>query len=519
MRTSGCFDCPPCRGSFSDHPPRPPREASHRPAWLPLLLGGLALACSSPAKQPATESSGGATGSGGTTSIATGGASGTGGHAGTGAGGTTSVETGGTTGTGRGGTTGTDEPDARTPTHDDAGVMDAALADTGVPRPDTGVPADTGSGGSTGTGYLHVSGNQLLDSQNRSVRLTGVNWFGFETSNQAPHGTWARDYKSMLKQIHDLGFNTVRVPFSNAIQRPNAAARSVNTSGKDPYDGTDPMNADLEGKSPMDMLDLVVKAAGEVGLRLILDNHSRDPDGYMNEKVWYTASTPEDKWIEDWVTMVKRYKGNPTVVAVDLDNEPHGKPTDNPKGASWGTGDPSTDWNTAAEKCGNAILEANPDVLIVVEGVEVVGSEGYWWGGNLTGVTKAPIKLSRPEKLMYSAHEYGPEVHNQPWFTDAKFPSNLASVWNTHFDFIMQKGLGHILLGEFGIRDRASYGGTEGAWFDTLMSTLGPTYSWTYWCWNPNSGDTGGILSDDWVTPVQWKMDALKPYLAPMLDK
>src|SRR5581483_942196 len=35
--------------------------------------------------------------------------------------------------------------------------------------------------------------------------------------------------------------------------------------------------------------------------------------------------------------------------------------------------------------------------------------------------------------------------------------------------------------------------------------------SWTWWSWNPNSGDTGGILQDDWRTVNQNKVDKLKP--------
>ncbi len=97
----------------------------------------------------------------------------------------------------------------------------------------------------------------------------------------------------------------------------------------------------------------------------------------------------------------------------------------------------TADWNTAAERRGNAILAANPDVLLVVEGVSTVGSDTYWWGGNLSGARTAPIQLSHPERLVYSAHEYGPEVHEQTWFDDATFPASLAPVWDKHFDFIM----------------------------------------------------------------------------------
>ena len=35
--------------------------------------------------------------------------------------------------------------------------------------------------------------------------------------------------------------------------------------------------------------------------------------------------------------------------------------------------------------------------------------------------------------------------------------------------------------------------------------------SWTYWSWNPNSGDTGGILADDWSTVNQNKVANLTP--------
>jgi endoglucanase len=35
--------------------------------------------------------------------------------------------------------------------------------------------------------------------------------------------------------------------------------------------------------------------------------------------------------------------------------------------------------------------------------------------------------------------------------------------------------------------------------------------SWTFWSWNPNSGDTGGILADDWTSVNQAKLAYLKP--------
>lgn len=51
-------------------------------------------------------------------------------------------------------------------------------------------------------------------------------------------------------------------------------------------------------------------------------------------------------------------------------------------------------------------------------------------------------------------------------------------------------------------------------WIQTLMAYMGGSSSWTYWSLNPNSGDTGGILKDDWVSVQQWKLDLLTPYQA-----
>ncbi len=351
----------------------------------------------------------------------------------------------------------------------------------------------------------------MVDDDGKQALLTGVNWFGFETSNLSPHGLWTRDYRSMLKQIRDMGFNTVRLPWCNAMMRDGAETVSINTYGADAYDGTDPMNGDLEGKSPLEVMDLVVEAASKIGLKLILDNHSRAPDGYMEEDLWYTDDFSEAEWIADWVSMAERYQGNTTVAALDLNNEPH-------DAASWGLGNAATDWNAAAERCAAAIQAVNPDALIIIEGVEEMGDDGYWWGGNLTGVKSHPISIPVQDKLVYSAHEYGPEVFAQPWFETADFPQNMPGIWNAHFGFIVNDEISHVFIGEFGIRDTASDEGRAGVWFETFLSYMGNGYSWTFWSLNPNSGDTEGILEYDWLTPHQWKLDALAPYLAPPID-
>ncbi|WP_458008556.1 cellulase family glycosylhydrolase [Flavobacterium sp. PL002] len=364
----------------------------------------------------------------------------------------------------------------------------------------------------TNKNFLSTSGNTLIDASGKEVRLTGINWFGFETAMYKPHGLWTRDMKSVLQQIKDLKFNCVRIPWTDAMLEPGVTIQ-IDSYGTDSYSGVSPMNADIKNvTTPIQLLDQLVKYCQELNLKVILDNHARIADGYLSETIWYSAKVPETKWIENWVLMANRYKDYDAVVGFDLDNEPHGKVAGSPETATWGNSNPATDWNKAVERCGNAILAVNPNVLIVAEGIESYGGDNYWWGGNLIGAKTYPIVLSKANKLLYSPHEYGPTVFEQPWFSDSTFPDNMSAIWDKNFGYLYNNNTSPLLVGEFGIK---TAGGKDEIWMKSFLKYMGSKYSWTFWCFNPNSGDTGGIVGDDWSTLVQWKYDLLKPYLAP----
>ena len=74
-----------------------------------------------------------------------------------------------------------------------------------------------GAARAQGAGYWRTSGAQILDANNRPVRIAGVNWYGFETTQAVAHGLATQDYKSILNTIHSLGYNSVRIPLSNQM--------------------------------------------------------------------------------------------------------------------------------------------------------------------------------------------------------------------------------------------------------------------------------------------------------------
>jgi endoglucanase len=329
---------------------------------------------------------------------------------------------------------------------------------------------------------LYTRGSQIIDARGRTVLLRGINWFGMELDTHAPNGLWVRDYKDMLAQIKSLGYNVIRLPYS--IE----ALRSKDISGVDFSIGA---NKNLKGKTPLEVMDLVLQEAERQGLLILLDSHTLK-NRHIPE-LWYGDGYTEKDWIDTWVMLAKRYKNYKNVVGADLKNEPHGR-------ASWGTDDVKTDWRLAAERAGNQILKVNPNWLILVEGVEnnVPNQKqwGYVWGSNLEGVRKYPVRLNVSKKLVYSPHEYGNSDYS--WFKEKTFPNNLYKRWEIGFHYIATQRIAPIWVGEFGgyhVDNKSK----EGIWQQRFVDYLSKKkLHFTYWCWNPNSEGTGGVLLDDW---------------------
>ncbi|GGI46489.1 hypothetical protein GCM10008018_17350 [Paenibacillus marchantiophytorum] len=341
--------------------------------------------------------------------------------------------------------------------------------------------------------YYHTSGNRIVDSGGNTAIFNGVSWFGFETSNLTPHGLWTRSMDSLLDQMKGKGYNLLRIPYTNEMFLPSKMPNGIDYA----------KNPDLQGLTPIQILDKLIEKAGIRKMKVFLDRHR--PTSAEQSELWYTSTVSETTWVEDWKMLAQRYLGNDTVIGADLHNEPHGN-------ACWGCGDSARDWRLAAERAGNAILSINSNWLIIVEGVSsnVQGQTGnYWWGGNLKGVQNDPVRLNVTNRVVYSPHDYGPGVSNQPWFSEPTFPNNMSNIWDTYWGYVHKNNMAPILIGEFGGRsvDTTSM---EGKWQNSLVDYIKVNdLYWTYWCINPNSGDTGGLLLDDWVTWNQPKQDML----------
>jgi endoglucanase len=354
-------------------------------------------------------------------------------------------------------------------------------------------PAAAASASKRLPGWLHTSGSSIKTAKNTTYVIKAVAWFGMETSTCSPHGLWDISLNSGLARISAMGFNTIRLPFSSECIG-SATTTSIDFA----------KNPKLAGKTPLQVMDYVVARAKSYGLNVILDRHR--PDSAGQSALWYTDAYSEAAWIADWKKLAKRYKKSSNVIGFDLHNEPHGD-------ACWGCGDPATDWHAAATRAGNAVLTVNKKLLIIVEGVErqSTGTAYTWWGGGLAGVAAKPVKLSVAHRVVYSPHDYPSTIYNQSWFTAANYPKNLPGQWDANWGYIDRHGIAPVLVGEFGTKLETR---SDKKWLRAMVAYLKKNgMSFAYWSFNPNSGDTGGLVKDDWTTPQAEKLAYLKPLL------
>ncbi|MEU0372002.1 cellulase family glycosylhydrolase [Streptomyces sp. NPDC006283] len=370
---------------------------------------------------------------------------------------------------------------------------------------------------------LSTRGRYIVDARGNRFKLKSGNWHGAsgtwngsgdqedpanhhagEKSDRIPLGLDRAPMSEIVAGFRELGLNSIRLPFSNEMlhdRRPVADAAVT-------------ANPALRGKTPLEIYDATVTALTDAGLAVVLNNHTNTTrwccavDG--NER--WNASQSNQAWENDWLFMARRYKSNPRVVGADLYNEVRRSVWDDP---NWGLGD-DHDWFAASQRLGDRILqEANPDLLIVVEGIN-------WTGIPVDGLpherpTLDPVQrlshtLVRSGKLVYSAHFYdytGPRHSGATGMgetSDRRYRdfsrAELRDVLHQQAFYVTAQGKRHftapVWISEFGIGGRDEHGEKPRAWFENFVDELVRTDAdFAYWPlvgWHEDTKGNGWAL-------------------------
>lgn len=370
--------------------------------------------------------------------------------------------------------------------------------------------------------WLSVKGSKIVDKNGKEVWLTGCNWFGYNTGTNTFDGLWACDLNTSIASIADHGFNLLRVPISSEL------IKNWSNGNYPTANFNQATNSYLVGMNSLEIFDYVVGQCRANGLKIMIDIHCAKTDAMgHNKPLWTDGDISEKDYLDTLAWMAKRYKNDDTIIAFDLENEPHGKPNESPR-AKWDNSKDSDNWKYIAEKAANSVLKQNPNVLVMVEGIEIypidtkkngnfssTNSADYyfnWWGGNLRGVKDNPIDLGKHQnKLVYSPHDYGPAVYQQPWFKSGyNYNSLYKDCWHDNWFYIQEDGIAPLLIGEWG----GYMTEPNLTWMTHLRKFIKTNkINHTFWCFNANSGDTGGLVKDDFVTWDTEKYNFVKEVL------
>ncbi|MGN0650024.1 MAG: cellulase family glycosylhydrolase [Oscillospiraceae bacterium] len=370
--------------------------------------------------------------------------------------------------------------------------------------------------------WLSVKGNKIVDKNGKEVWLTGCNWFGYNTGTNTFDGLWACDLNSSIAAIADRGFNLLRVPISTELINQWAAGTYPSANFNQAT------NYYLVGMNSLEIFDYVIGQCRANGLKIMIDIHCAKTDamGHM-KNMWYEGSITEKEYLAALSWIAKRYRNDDTILAYDLENEPHGKAFESPR-AKWDSSTDPDNWKYVAEKAAMAVLNENPNALVMIEGIEIYPRDlkkngnfkstdmkdyySTWWGGNLRGVKDNPIDIGRfNNKVVYSPHDYGPAVYEQEWFKgDYTFDSLYKDAWYDNWFYIQKTGTAPLLIGEWG----GYMTQPNLKWMTYLRKLIKENrINHTFWCFNANSGDTGGLVKDDFVTWDEEKYEFVKEVL------
>lgn len=343
------------------------------------------------------------------------------------------------------------------------------------------------------TGIYGRDGHLYIGKDTR-FHIKGVSWFGMETELLVPTGLTQKSSKEIFQFIKDHNFNAIRLPLSVE----NFQNNPIISTGIGTF-----QNPDFAAKKYMEVIHYIVDLAAERHLLILLDIHRLRTEDVASPGLWYTDDFPEHLLKETWVKLAREFSDKWNVIGADIYNEPWN--------ATWSkdTTDPDN-WKRACEELGEAIHDVCPHWLLFIEGMGDRAcnlSKGSFWAENLRPVHDDPPEINIQHKIVLSPHVYGPSVHMQEYFKHDNFTEDLPAIWDEHFGKATNATGLPTVIGEWG----GQLTGKDEHWQKKFYKYIRDNeFGFFYWSLNPESGDTGGLLKQDWQSPESKKLQLLE---------
>ena len=322
---------------------------------------------------------------------------------------------------------------------------------------------------------MKTTGLLLLLVSGVNAITKGINFFGFETETKAVHMLWCQPLEWHINKIADLGFNSIRLPVSEDF---------IMADWDTQYPGNGVVNPQFPqyNMKSIEIMDQLFDLTARRNISIIMDIHrlyntQQAPKPFIENTIYTFV-----RFMDAWVKIITRYVNRPNFIGIDVFNEYQSN--------DW------NDWKNLAQITINHIESTFPKRLNYYV-------EGARWGGDLSGAKNNPLIFNDQNldsRVFYSVHKY--------WFSDSNIVYDepaLINSWDYSFGFLNNK----VMVGEWGYISEDSMQVQWGEKFVKYLKNKGirDTYFWSY---NPDSGDTKGVLMDDCVNVNEQKMELLR---------
>ncbi|KAH7322821.1 beta-1,6-galactanase [Stachybotrys elegans] len=270
---------------------------------------------------------------------------------------------------------------------------------------------------------FNVEGPNIVDSAGNTVKYAGTNWPG-HGEVMIPEGLQYKSVENILADIKSVGMNVIRLTFAielvdqiyaNGGEDVDIGTAFVEALGQE--NGTAVL-ADVLTFNPqftastkrLEVYDYIVEAAAEQEIYINLDNHISSGEWCCSatdgNTWWGDTHFNADNWVRGLAYMAEHGRSWSNLASFSLRNE-FREPSNNPAVRAtynWQT------WYGHVKEAAIAVNEANPDVLVVLSGLNYdTTMQPVVRGTALTPGSETFSKDDFPgfqNKLMIELHNY-----------------------------------------------------------------------------------------------------------------
>ncbi|KAJ9169439.1 hypothetical protein P3X46_017638 [Hevea brasiliensis] len=242
---------------------------------------------------------------------------------------------------------------------------------------------------------LSTSSRWIVDENGKRVKLACVNWVS-HLEVVVAEGLSKQPMDEIAKKIVSMGFNCVRLTWPIfLVTNDTYASLTVRQSFQgfgllESISGIQANNPSIIDLPLIKAYQAVVSSLGVHNVMVILDNHISKPgwccsnfdgNGFFGD----TYFNP-DQWIKGLTQMATIFNGVPNVVGMSLRNELRGQKQN------------VNDWYRYMEKGAEAVHSANPDILVILSGLN--------YDKDLSFLLNRPVNLTFSGKIVVEVHWY-----------------------------------------------------------------------------------------------------------------